>query len=112
MRRFIALHQSACVMTFPTTRRDVLGAAAAGTMAAAAPALAQSRSAGDRPVPLTDPRTKYRREPFPEQHQPWPALARDMNPRPDHGERSYKGSGRLAGRKALLTGGDSGVGRA
>ena len=63
-------------------------------------------------MPLTDPRTKYRREPFPEQRQPWPGLARDMNPRPDHGERSYKGSGRLAGRKALLTGGDSGIGRA
>ena len=63
-------------------------------------------------MPLTDPQTKYRSEPFPEQRQPWPALARDMNPRPDHGERSYKGSGRLAGRKALLTGGDSGIGRA
>ncbi|MCW3796837.1 SDR family oxidoreductase [Sphingomonas sp. BN140010] len=99
-------------MTFPTTRRDVLGAAAVGTLVTAAPALAQTRSAGGRPVPLTDPQTKYRSEPFPEQRQPWPALARDMNPRPDHGERSYKGSGRLAGRKALLTGGDSGIGRA
>jgi NAD(P)-dependent dehydrogenase (short-subunit alcohol dehydrogenase family) len=35
-----------------------------------------------------------------------------MEPRPDHGEKSYKGSGRLAGRKALITGGDSGMGRA
>jgi NAD(P)-dependent dehydrogenase (short-subunit alcohol dehydrogenase family) len=35
-----------------------------------------------------------------------------MDPRPDHGEQSYKGSGRLAGRKALITGGDSGMGRA
>ncbi len=63
-------------------------------------------------MPLTDPRTKYRSEPFPEQRQPWPALASRMNPPPDHGERSYKGSGRLTGRKALLTGGDSGIGRA
>lgn len=59
-----------------------------------------------------DPRTKYRREPFPEQRQPWPALASKMNPPPDHGERSYKGSGWLTGRKALITGGDSGIGRA
>ena len=50
--------------------------------------------------------------PFQKQSQPWPGLARDMNPRPDHGEASYKGSGRLAGRKALITGGDSGMGRA
>ncbi|QJW92353.1 SDR family oxidoreductase [Spirosoma taeanense] len=44
--------------------------------------------------------------------QPWPGLASKMNPRPDHGETSYKGSGRLQGRKALITGGDSGMGRA
>ena len=44
--------------------------------------------------------------------KPWPGLARDMTPKPDHGETSYKGSGRLAGRKALITGGDSGMGRA
>src|SRR3569833_3185595 len=50
--------------------------------------------------------------PFKRQQQPWPGLARDMDPKPDHGEQSYKGSGRLAGRKALITGGDSGMGRA
>jgi len=50
--------------------------------------------------------------PFPEQDQPWPALACRMDPPPDHGEDSYVGSGRLAGRKALITGGDSGIGRA
>jgi NAD(P)-dependent dehydrogenase (short-subunit alcohol dehydrogenase family) len=44
--------------------------------------------------------------------QPWPGLASKMTPRPDHGETSYKGSGRLQGRKALITGGDSGMGRA
>ncbi|MDP9040762.1 MAG: SDR family oxidoreductase, partial [Bacteroidota bacterium] len=50
--------------------------------------------------------------PFRNQSQPWPGLAGKMEPRPDHGEKSYKGSGRLAGRKALITGGDSGMGRA
>jgi len=59
-----------------------------------------------------DPKTKFRSEPFPEQKQPWPALQRDMKPVPDCGEASYRGSGRLAGRKALVTGGDSGIGRA
>jgi NAD(P)-dependent dehydrogenase (short-subunit alcohol dehydrogenase family) len=60
----------------------------------------------------SDPRSKYPRPPFPEQTQPWPGLAGEMNPKPDHGETSYRGSGRLAGRKALITGGDSGMGRA
>jgi NAD(P)-dependent dehydrogenase (short-subunit alcohol dehydrogenase family) len=59
-----------------------------------------------------DPTTKYPRPPFPEQHQPWPGLASKMQPRPDHGEASYRGAGRLKGRKALITGGDSGMGRA
>ena len=52
------------------------------------------------------------RPPFPEQAQPWPGLACRMQPPPDHGETSYVGHGRLAGRKALITGGDSGIGRA
>src|SRR5690349_14496486 len=55
---------------------------------------------------------QYPKPPFPKQQQPWPGLASKMNPRPDHGETSYKGSGRLMGRKALVTGGDSGIGRA
>jgi NAD(P)-dependent dehydrogenase (short-subunit alcohol dehydrogenase family) len=61
---------------------------------------------------LEDPTTKYFRPPFKEQTQPWPGLSSKMNPKPDHGEKSYKGSGRLKGRKALITGGDSGMGRA
>jgi len=61
---------------------------------------------------LVDPVTRYPKPPFKKQSQPWPGLAGKMEPRPDHGETSYKGSGRLAGRKALITGGDSGVGRA
>jgi NAD(P)-dependent dehydrogenase (short-subunit alcohol dehydrogenase family) len=61
---------------------------------------------------LEDPTTKYPKPPFKEQSQAWPGLASKMDPRPDHGEKSYKGSGRLLGRKALITGGDSGMGRA
>jgi NAD(P)-dependent dehydrogenase (short-subunit alcohol dehydrogenase family) len=63
-------------------------------------------------APFRDPTTKYPKPPYPGQTQPWPGLAGKMNPRPDHGETSYKGSGRLAGRKALITGGDPGMGRA
>ena len=61
---------------------------------------------------LIDPVSRYPKPPFKKQSQPWPGLAGKMEPRPDHGETSYKGSGRLAGRKALITGGDSGMGRA
>jgi hypothetical protein len=60
-------------------------------------------TAADRPYP---------KPPFPEQQQSRPALACRMQPPPDHGETSCVGSGRLAGRKALITGGDSGIGRA
>lgn len=94
-----------------TSRRTILGGAALGLAATALPALAQQ----ERPSSMTglqDPKSKYTSTPFPEQRQPWPALAGKMNPRPDHGETTYRGSGRLAGRKALLTGGDSGIGRA
>lgn len=61
---------------------------------------------------LINPVDRYPKPPFKKQSQPWPGLASKMEPRPDHGETSYKGSGRLAGRKALITGGDSGMGRA
>lgn len=54
----------------------------------------------------------YPAPPFPPQQQPWPGLTSRMSPCPDHGETSYRGSGRLQGRKALITGGDSGIGRA
>ncbi len=59
-----------------------------------------------------NPTTKYPKPPYKKQMQPWPGLAGKMDPPPDHGETSYRGSGRLAGRKALITGGDSGMGRA
>jgi NAD(P)-dependent dehydrogenase (short-subunit alcohol dehydrogenase family) len=61
---------------------------------------------------LENPNAKYPKPPFRKQEQPWPGLASKMRPPPDHGEKSYKGSGRLKGRKALITGGDSGMGRA
>ena len=61
---------------------------------------------------LIDPRTKYPQPPFEKQSQQWPGLASEMIPPPDHGEKSYVGSGRLTGRKALITGADSGIGRA
>ncbi|MCX8526422.1 SDR family oxidoreductase [Chryseobacterium formosus] len=61
---------------------------------------------------LQDPTTKHPKPPFERQFQPFPGLVSKMIPVPDHGEKSYKGSGRLQGRKALITGGDSGIGRA
>lgn len=61
---------------------------------------------------LQDPQTKFYHEDFSKQKQPWPGLDCEMNPIPDCGEKSYVGHGRLKGRKALITGGDSGIGRA
>src|SRR5437868_3109089 len=56
---------------------------------------------------LQDPTTLYGRPPFDTQQQPGPGLAARMHPRPDHGEDSYSGTGRLEGRRALITGADS-----
>src|SRR5258705_3520351 len=61
---------------------------------------------------MSNPIDKYPKAPCKNQSQAWPGLASKMEPSPDHGEESYRGSGRLAGRKALITGGDSGMGRA
>ncbi|WP_342739534.1 SDR family oxidoreductase [Bradyrhizobium sp. B117] len=55
---------------------------------------------------------EYPKPPFPAQQQPMPGSTRAMRPRPDHGEESYRGAGRLADKKAIITGGDSGIGRA
>ncbi|MEY2536915.1 MAG: hypothetical protein QOG67_655, partial [Verrucomicrobiota bacterium] len=82
---------------------------------AVSPAFAAGEKSNQKPMSaekLQDPTTKYPKPPFKGQSQPWPGLAGKMDPRPDHGEKSYKGSGRLMGRKALITGGDSGMGRA
>ena len=94
------------------SRRQLVGGAGLGLAAAATPAFAQNAAAPVAPQPLQDPATRYPRPPYKRQSQPWPGLAGQMDPRPDHGETSYRGSGRLAGRKALITGGDSGMGRA
>jgi NAD(P)-dependent dehydrogenase (short-subunit alcohol dehydrogenase family) len=95
----------------PLSRR-LVGATSVGlAVAAAMPAFAQAPAA-PAPSPLQDPATKYPRPPYKRQSQPWPGLAGKMDPKPDHGETSYRGSGRLAGRRALITGGDSGMGRA
>lgn len=100
----------------PIFRRRFIGGLGLGmAFSAIEPGLASSssftssRSAGG---PLQDPTTKYPKPPFQKQSQPWPGLASKMDPRPDHGETGYRGSGRLVGRKALITGGDSGMGRA
>ncbi|WP_336660730.1 SDR family oxidoreductase [Leucobacter sp. USHLN153] len=64
-------------------------------------------------TPNLDPRTKYPSAPLPQQEQEsQPGLTGAMQPQPDHGEDTYRGSGRLAGMRALITGGDSGIGRA
>ena len=105
----------------PPTRRDAMkglgaGLATAPLVLAATAGQAQPQAAKSpadaRREGIRDPRSAYPKPPFAVQPQVWPGLAKDMNPRPDHGESSYVGSGRLAGRKALITGGDSGMGRA
>src|SRR5947207_5883033 len=97
-----------------TRRRVISGLGAAGLAAFGGSTgfAAQERQEPMTTQKLQDPKTKYPKPPFKEQSQPWPGLASKMQPRPDHGEKSYKGSGRLLGRKALITGGDSGIGRA
>lgn len=96
-------------------RREAIAGLAAGvTTFIASPVLAYNGQVDKNmsPKDLSDPTSKYPKPPFKSQSQSWPGLASKMEPRPDHGEKSYKGSGRLAGRKALITGGDSGMGRA
>jgi len=105
-------------MNIPThlNRRQVvtgLGASLASITFSPSLSAQTTSSPSSRPADeLRDPKTKYPVPPFQGQSQPWPGLAGKMDPVPDHGEKSYKGSGRLLGRKALITGGDSGMGRA
>src|SRR3954470_23228732 len=89
------------------SRRQIVRAASA-TLAAASLASSTAKGSTDMAEQdLIDPVTRYPKPPFKKQSRPWPGLVGKMEPRPDH-----KGSGRLAGRKALITGGDSGMGRA
>ncbi|GAB2560691.1 SDR family oxidoreductase [Dyella jejuensis] len=104
--------------TISTSRRRLmqgasLGMAVAMSGAAWSAQKEEGANATDQAAaPLRDPRQGYPHPPFQEQSQPWPGLAGKMTPRPDHGETSYRGSGKLLGRRALITGGDSGIGRA
>jgi hypothetical protein len=85
------------------SRRQIVGSAGIGlAIAATAPASAQSSGAAAIPKPLEDPTKKYPRPPYNKQSQPWPGLASKMDPAPDHGEKSYRGSGRLTGARLLL----------
>src|SRR3954452_18687131 len=59
-----------------------------------------------------DPRERFPKPPFPQPEQAAPGSSNELTPPADYGEQSYKGSGRLEGRAALITGGDSGIGRA
>ncbi|MFC4170103.1 SDR family oxidoreductase [Teichococcus aestuarii] len=115
--------------TPPASRRDLVRGLAAGGLAAGSPAAAlaaagppaasqpEGAAPAGQPAPtgapvLANPQDRFPKPPFPAQSQPWPALQSKMDPVPDCGEASYRGSGRLAGRRALITGGDSGIGRA
>lgn len=100
-----------------STRRQFVGTVAAGALVSFTPStLAQagstSSAAGGAAAATAPSMPDYPKPPFDRQQQEWPGLAGRMNPRPDHGEKTYRGSGRLAGRRALITGGDSGIGRA
>jgi hypothetical protein len=79
-----------------TTRRQAMAAATLGTAAALVSSPAQAQASPGTPSKggKQDPRTKYPKPPFQPQSQPWPGLASKMDPRPDHGETSYVGSGR------------------
>ena len=98
------------------SRRQAVGLVGMGIASAATGSAIAQQAAGSSSIPPSptkgDPRAKYPKPPFQEQTQAWPGLAGKMNPKPDHGEITYRGSGRLAGRKALITGADSGMGRA
>lgn len=59
-----------------------------------------------------DPKTMHPTPPMPRQQQQPPGFTEDVSPKPDHGEHSYRGDNKLKGRAALITGGDSGIGRA
>jgi NAD(P)-dependent dehydrogenase (short-subunit alcohol dehydrogenase family) len=93
------------------SRRQLVGTLGAGFAAAAIAPAAEAQTTSTA-QPMADPTTKYLKPPYTSPFQPWPGLASKMTPPPDHGETSYKGSGRLLNRKALITGGDSGMGRA
>src|SRR5262245_46511045 len=93
----------------PASRRNALRAGAGLALIGAGAAATAQTTVGVAQTParpLQDPRAEYAKPPFPKQQQERPGLASRMNPKPDHGEKSYRGSGRLAGRKAVALPGD------
>jgi NAD(P)-dependent dehydrogenase (short-subunit alcohol dehydrogenase family) len=94
------------------SRRSVLAAVNATLAASTFPVMAQMTVPLTKANKMENPTSNYPKPPFDKQSQPFPGLAMKMKPKPDHGETSYKGSGRLPGMRALITGGDSGMGRA
>ncbi len=101
---------------FHSSRRHFVSGLTTGLVAAiGTPAFGKDKADATQPPSQTtkqNPNDQYPKPPFPRQLQEWPGLACKMSPPPDHGEKSYEGRGRLSGRKALITGGDSGIGRA
>jgi NAD(P)-dependent dehydrogenase (short-subunit alcohol dehydrogenase family) len=95
-----------------TSRRVVVTGLASGLLVAGVTSADSKADAGQGETAPVNPVSRYPKPPMPKQQQPWPGLASKMTPKPDHGETSYRGSGRLTGRRALITGGDSGIGRA
>lgn len=71
-----------------------------------------STESKERLDPMIDPRSAGPKPPFPAQMQNHPGTPREMDPPPDHGEKSYRGTGKLKGCVAIITGADSGIGRA
>ena len=98
------------------SRRELvsnLGAGMAGAaLTAAVPAASAQSPRNSTAAPFVDPTTKYPKPPYPGQSQPWPGLASKMDPRPTMARRAIRAPAVLPGRKALITGGDSGMGRA
>jgi NAD(P)-dependent dehydrogenase (short-subunit alcohol dehydrogenase family) len=98
-----------------TRRKMVAGLGTSFAIVAAAPVVASAKHFAPKKKDATkiqNPVDKYPKPPFKFQPQEWPGLQSKMDPVPDCGETTYVGSGRLIGRKALITGGDSGMGRA
>ena len=102
----------------PSNEPTTIGAMVSNLVDTVLPGSSGSSATAAQPAAVTDltrmtnPVTQYPAPPFGKQPQSVPGEARKMDPLPDHGETSYRGHGRLAGRKALVTGGDSGIGRA
>jgi NAD(P)-dependent dehydrogenase (short-subunit alcohol dehydrogenase family) len=93
-------------------RGVIAGGARTGTYVAAGGCMKETSSERHAKKNGSDPRKKGPKPPFPPQEQKYPGTTAALEPRPDHGEETYEGSGKLEGRVALITGGDSGIGRA